>query len=342
MRATRSIAALALAAFSTLGLVAQTPTTYHMVKKIALDTDGGFDYLSIDQEARRLYVSHGNEVDVIDIDADTFVGKIAGLEGTHGIAIAPRSGHGFITSGRNAIVREFDLKTLATIADIPAPGGPDAILYEPKTDRVFAMGHRNGSITAIDAKSGAVLGQVVVGGALEFAATDRNGTFWVNAEDKNMVAKIDAATLKVISNTAIAGCEGPTGMDIDREHRLLFIGCGETANMAVVNADTSAVLSLQPIGKGTDATWYDPSAKLIINAVGGGMNVTRQESKDKYSVAQMFKTEGRTHTVAIDFKTHKVYTATGLAGPAPAPVDGKPAGRPTMLPGSAAVYVYQQ
>ncbi len=321
---------------------AQSAVNYHLVKKIPIESEGGWDYLNIDQGARRLYVSHGSEVDVVDIDADVVVGKITGMNRTHGIAVAPKYGHGFITSGGNSTVRMFDLKTLATVADIPAQGSPDGIVYEPKTERVFAFDHRGGVVTVIDAKSGTVAGTIDIGGQPEFPATDGNGTVWVNQEDKSVLVKIDATAMKVEKTWPDALCEGPTGMDIDRKYRLLFIGCGNE-KMAVVNADSGEVVTTLPIGVHVDATWFDPETKLIFNANRSSITVIQQQSKDKYSVLQTIATLGHANTLAIDFKTHRVFDSTSLYKAEPAPADaagGEAKPKESVVPGTAEVLVY--
>jgi hypothetical protein len=328
-------------ALSIAPAVAQKPVKYHLVKKIPIAAEGGWDYLNIDQHARRLYVSHGNEVDVVDIDTDKVVGIITGMNRSHGIAVAPKFNRGFITSGGNSTVRIFDLKTLATVADLPAAGSPDGILYEPKTERIFAFDHRGGIVTVIDAKDAKVAGTIEIGGMPEFPATDGHGTVWVNQEDKSTLVKIDAASMKVLKTYPDATCEGPTGMDLDRKNRRLFIGCGNE-KMAVVNADTGEVITTQPIGVHVDATWFDAGTGLIFNANRSSITVLHQDGKDKYRVVQKVDTEGHANTLAVDFKTHKVYAATSMYKTEPV-ADGAPAGtkpKDTVIPGTAAILVY--
>ncbi|MDP9038849.1 MAG: YncE family protein [Acidobacteriota bacterium] len=317
----------------------QGAVSYHMTKQIPVGREGGQDYLNIDQEGRRLYVSHGTTVEVVDIDKDVWVGTISGLNGVHGIAVAPKFGHGFITSGKTSTVRMFDLKTLATLADAPAAGTPDGVVYEPMTERVLAFDHRSGVVTAVDAKSGAVVGMLEIGGMPEFPATDGKGTVWVNQEDKSTLFKIDAKTMKVLGSWPVAPCEGPTGMDLDRANRRLFIGCGNE-RMAVVNADTGAVITTLPIGVHTDATWFDPGTKLIFNANRGTTTVIRQSGPDTYSVVQSWVPAGHANTLAIDFKTHRVFQASSLYESTPG-ADGA-AAKVSVVPGSFAVQVWAQ
>ena len=333
---------LALAA-SIAPASAQKPVKYHLVAKIPIAAEGDWDYLNIDQAARRLYVSHGNEVDVVDVATDKVVGIISGMNQTHGIAIAPGYNRGFITSGGNSSVRVFDLKTFATVVDLPAAGSPDGIVFEPKTERIFAFDHRGGVVTVIDAKTARVAGTLEIGGMPEFPVTNGNGIVWVNQEDRNTLVKIDAATMKVLNTYPGAPCEGPTSMDLDRRNRRLFIGCGNE-KMAVVNADTGAVITTQPIGIHVDATWFDAGTGLIFNANRSTVTVIHQDGKDKYSVVQTIDTEGHANTLAVDFKTHKFYTATSMYKTEPVP-QGAPAGtkpKDTVIPDTAAILVYAQ
>ena len=319
---------------------AQEATRYHLVNKVPIAADGGWDYLNLDQQTGRLYVTHGAEVDVLDTHTDTLVGTITGLVRSHGVAISP-FGRGFITSGGNSTVRVFDLKTLATIADLPAAGSPDGILYEAKTKQVFAFDHAHGIVTVIDAQTAKVAGTIDIGGQPEFPATDNNGTVWVNQEDKSILVKIDAASMKVLNTWSDAPCEGPTGMDLDRVNRRLFIGCGNE-KMAVVNADTGQVVTTLPIGIHVDATWFDPAAKLIFNANRSNVTIIRQLTPDTYTVVQTLATEGHSNTLALDFKTHKLYTANSLYRSEPLPPDAPGGAKPkeTVIPGSSAIFVY--
>ena len=290
---------------------AQT-TNYHLVKVTALDAEKGVDYLYFDEGSRRLYVSHGTSVLVVDVDAGKVVGKIEGMQRVHGIAIAP-DGHGFVTSGGNSTVRMFDTKTMATVADIPAAGGPDGIIYEASTKRVFAFDHKAGVMTVIDAKTGAIAGTAELGGQPEFPTTDGKGTVWVNQEDKSTLIKIDAKTMKAVASWKILPqCEGPTGMILDHKERRLYIGCGNE-KMVAVKADSGEVVAALPIGVHTDATHFDVEKKLIFNANRSNVTVVRVEGKDKYSVAQNYETLGRANTIAIDAKTHHVFAAGSLA-----------------------------
>jgi DNA-binding beta-propeller fold protein YncE len=311
---------------------------YHLLKKISLTGEGNWDYLAIDQNGRRLYVSHGAQVEVIDIDKDEPVGKITGMNGVHGIAIASKLNRGFITSGNTSTVKMFDLKTLESLADIPAGNGPDGVLFEPTTERVFAFNHRGGTLTVIDAKEGKAIGNIELGGQPEFPVTDGKGVIWVNNEDKSMLLKIDSKAMKIVERWPVAPCEAPASMDMDRKTRRLFIGCNNE-KMAVADADSGKIITTLPIGVHVDATAFDPASKLIFNANRGTVTIIHQDSPDKYSVVQTLEAAPRANTLALDAKTQKIYLSAAdyetVPGTAP---DAKPKQR--MIPNSFAVYVY--
>src|SRR5437667_4940117 len=248
MRIVRSLTLPFALFMAALASPAQPTVSYHLLKKIPVSGEGNWDYLAIDQAARRLYVSHGAQVEVIDIDSDMPVGKITGMNGVHGIAIAPELGRGFITSGNTSTVKMFDLKTLQSLADIPAGNGPDGVLFEPVTRRVFAFSHRGGTLTVIDAVAGKAIETIELGGQPEFPVTDGKGTVWVNNEDKSMLLKIDAKQMKVLERWPVAPCEAPASMALDQKNRRLFIGCNSKV-MAVADADSGKIITTLPIGE---------------------------------------------------------------------------------------------
>ena len=288
--------------------------SYQITKKIPITGQGSWDYLSVDEGARRLYVSHGTQVEVLDIDAGSVVGKIANTPGVHGIAIAPELGRGFVSNGQASTVTIFDLKTLKEIAQVPTGKKPDAIIYDPATSRVFAFNGGSNSATVIEAGTGKVAGTIDLGGGPEFAAADGNGYVFNNLEDESMVLKIDARKLTVEQRWRTAPCESPSSMAMDRPNRRLFIGCRSKV-MAVMNADTGQVIATLPIGDHVDATAFDPGTKLIFNSNGEGtVTVIQQESADKYSVLDTVKTVPRAKTMALDPKTHQLFLSTAEGG----------------------------
>lgn len=287
---------------------------YSVIKKIPIPGTGGWDYLTVDEAARRLYVSHGTLVEVIDIDALTVVGSIPKTPGVHGIAIAPESGRGFVSNGQANNVTVFDLKTLKAITDVPTGQKPDGIIYDPATSRVFAFNGGSNSVTAIDAATAKVAGTVDLGGGPEFAAADGKGYVFDNLEDESQVVKINARDLKVEQRWPTAPCASPSSMAMDRANRRLFLGCRSKV-MAVVDADSGKVITTVPIGDHVDATAFDTERKLIFNSNGEGtVTVIHQDGPDKYSVIETVKTAPRAKTMALDPKTHRLFLSTAENG----------------------------
>jgi DNA-binding beta-propeller fold protein YncE len=327
-----SLAALALAAAG---------PGYHVAKTYKLGGEGGWDYLTADGNARRLYISRGTHVIVLDVDSGKEVGDIPDTQGVHGIALAPDLGKGFTSNGREGTVTIFDIQTLKPIGEKVKVGeNPDAILYDPATKRIFTFNGRSQDSTAIDAVDGKVLGTIKLDGKPEFAASDAKGTVFVNIEDKSELTAIDPNKLEVKAKWPLAPCTEPSGLAIDRKHRRLFAGC-DNKMMAVVDADTGKVLATPAIGEGVDATAFDDDAGLAFASCGGEgvLTVVKQESPDKYSVAENVKTQRGARTMALNGKTHDVYTVTANFGPRPAATADNPHPRPPILPDSFVVLV---
>jgi len=298
----------------TLSAASAQSASYSVIKKIPIPGSGSWDYLTVDEGARRLYVSHGTQVEVLDIDSLAVVGSIPKTPGVHGIAIAPELGRGFVSNGQDSTVTVFDLKTVKPIADVATGQKPDAIIYDPATSRVFAFNGGSNSATAIDAAAGKVAGTVHLGGGPEFAAADGNGFVFDNLEDESLLLKINSRELKVEQRWPTAPCASPSSMAMDRANRRLFLGCRSKV-MAVVNADTGQVISTQPIGDHVDATAFDPQTKLIFNSNGEGtITVIHQDSPDQYSVVETVKTAARAKTMALDPKTHRLFLSTAENG----------------------------
>jgi DNA-binding beta-propeller fold protein YncE len=314
--------------------------SYHVIKKYALGGEGFWDYLTMDSEARRLYISHGTHVVVFDPDAGKVVGDIPNTEGVHGVALAPELGRGFTSNGRAGTVTVFDLKTLKEIQQVSTTGqNPDAILYDPASQRVFTFNGRSDNSTAIDAASGKVAGTIELGGRPEFATADGKGRVYANLEDKSEVVAIDSRALKLLSTWPLAPCESPSGMAIDREHRRLFIGC-HNQMMAVMDADNGKVVTTVPIGRGVDANRFDPGTQLAFSSNGDGtLTVVHEDSPDKATVVANVPTQRGARTMALDLKTHNLYLTTAEFGP-PAPRQpGQRFQRPTILPNSFTLLV---
>jgi YVTN family beta-propeller protein len=308
---TFSILVLSLSLFAA---AAEAADSYHIVKKIPIPGQGSWDYLTVDEAGRRLYVSHGNQVEVLDVDSGAIVGKIENTPGVHGIAIAPELGRGFVSNGQSSTVTIFDLKTLKTILEVPVGKKPDAIIYDPATSRVFAFNGDSNSATAIQAADGKVAGTVELGGGPEFAVADGSGYVYDNVEDASLVLKINSRTLKVEHRWPTGPCASPSSIAMDRANRRLFIGCRSKV-MAVINADTGQVITTLPIGDHVDATAFDSDSRLVFNSNGEGtITVIHQDGPDKYSVVENVKTLPKAKTMALDPKTHRLFLSTAEAG----------------------------
>jgi DNA-binding beta-propeller fold protein YncE len=313
---------------------------YKVVNTFKVGGDGGWDYLTADATARRLYISRATHVIVLDLDSGKTVGDIADTPGVHGIALAPELGRGFVSNGREGTVSIFDMKTLATTTSkVKVGDNPDAILYDPATKRVFTFNGRSQDSTAIDATNGTVLGTIKLDGKPEFAASDGKGGVFVNIEDKSELTAIDPAKLVVKQSWPLAPCKEPSGLSMDRKNRRLFVGC-DNKMMAVVDADTGKVLATPAIGDGVDATAFDDEAGLAFASCGEGvLTVVREESPDKFSVAENVPTQQGARTLAVDSKTHNVFVVTAKFAPPPAPTTDNPHPRRTITPDSFVVLV---
>lgn len=318
---------------------------YHVVKTYKIGGEGGWDYLLADANTHRLFISRGTHVIVLDTESGKTVGDIPDTPGVHGIALAPELGKGFTSNGRENTVTVFDLSTLKPNAEKIKVGGenPDAILYDPATKRVFTFNGRSHDATAIDATNGKVMGMIKLDGKPEFAASDAKGTVFVNIEDKSELTAIDANKLQVKTTWPLAPCQEPSGLAIDRKHRRLFSGC-DNKMMAVVDADSGKVLATPAIGEGVDAAAYDEGTGLAFASSGedGVLTVIKQDSPDKYSVAENVPTQKSARTMALDTKTHTVYTVAAQFGPRPAPTPQNPRGYPPVLPDSFVVLVVEK
>ncbi len=307
---------------------------YATVKKVQLGGGGGWDYLTCDSMARRLYISRGTHVMVVDADSYAVVGDIPGTEGVHGIALAPALHRGFTSNGRANTVTIFDLKTLKVLGTAPTGNGPDAIVYDPASQRVFTFNGHGGDATAIDAASGKPAGTIPLGGKPEFAVADGQGHVYNNLEDKSELLQIDSEKLTVTARWPLAPCEEPTGLAMDREHRRLFVGC-HNQMMAVVDADSGKVLATPAIGQGVDATAFDPGTQLAFSSNGDGtLTVVHELSPGEFIPFANVPTQRGARTMALDEKTHGVFLVTAEFGPPPAPTPEHPHARPQAIPGT--------
>jgi YVTN family beta-propeller protein len=305
------ITALALAGVTTFAAGVQAQDLYKFSKTIPIGGDSSWDYLSVDAAAHRLYVSHGTSLVVIDTQADKVIGEIADTPGVHGFAIAADLGRGFSSNGRENKVSIVDLKTLKTLQKVDAGMNPDAILYEPGKKEVYAFNGRSKSATVIDAQSGKVVATIPLEGKPETGQADpKAGKVYVNIEDQNSIKVIDTATHAVTATWPIAPGEAASGMAIDTDRHLLFIGCDNNL-MLMIDSTSGKVVYSVPVGAGVDATWFDPGTKLAFSSAGeaGATTIAHEDSPTLLKVVQTLKTTRGARTMALDPLTHTIYLA---------------------------------
>jgi DNA-binding beta-propeller fold protein YncE len=319
---------------------AQESPGYHLLKKFVLGGEGGWDLLTFDSAANRLYISRSTHVMVVDPESGAVVGDIANTPRVHGIALAPEFGKGFTTNGGDASVTIFDLKTLKTLGQVKVGQNPDAILYDPASKRIFTFNGGSKDTTAIDAKSGTVVGTLALGGRPELGVADEKGKIFVNLEDKSQVVAFDSRKLTVDATWPLAPGEEPTGIAIDRKHHRLFVVCANKL-MAVMNADNGKLVTTLPIGSGVDGAAFDPERQLAFSSNGEGtLTVVHEDSPDKFHVAENVATQRGARTIDLDQKTHRVFLVTAEFGPPPAPTAAQPRPRPSLVPGSFTLLVF--
>jgi YVTN family beta-propeller protein len=310
---------------------------YHLVKTIPVAGNEGWDYIAVDSDGRRVYVSHGSHVVVLDADTYAEVGNIPDTQGVHGIAIVAELGRGFTSNGRANTVTIFDTKTLKTLSTVKAGTNPDAIIYDADTKRIFTMNGSSKDTTAINAGDGSVAGTLALGGKPEFAVADGKGSIFVNIEDTSELVQFDSQNLKVLHRWPLAPCKEPSGMAADLKTRRLFLGC-DNKMMAVINADAGKVIATPAIGEGVDANAFDPDSSLAFASNGEGtLTVVHEDSPDKFTVVENVPTKKSARTMALDLKTHNIFLpAAEFDAPAPGERRGK------MKPGSFVVLVVSQ
>ena len=316
--------------------VAHAAEPYHLLKEIPAGGDGGWDYLSVDSAAQRLYVSHGTKVVVIDLAKDVVAGEITNTPGVHGLAPCPDLGLGVTSNGRENKASIVDLKTLQTLSKVTTGGNPDGMLYEPGQKEVYLFNGRGESATVIDPKTGKVVATIPLGGKPEFAAADvKAGLVFNNLEDKNELVAIDTKTHTVKNRWPIAPGEEASGLAFDEKNHRLFLGCGGSKTMVMMDSQSGKVLASVPIGDGVDANSFDPATMLAFASCSDGTVTIAKEDGDKLTVVQTLKTEKGSRTMVLDPATHKIYLA---AAKFDAPAEGQRRGK--MQPGSFKVLVY--
>ena len=344
MRSIRFRAALLLVGLlnASAGLCAGA-SSFKVAHRILLGGEGGWNALTMDAPAHRLFVTHGTRVQVVDVKTDSVVGEIPDAPGVHGVALAHDLDRGFTSNGRDSSVTVFDLKTLAVLGRLRlAAKNPDAIEYDPVSRRVFVFNGGSANAIAIDAGSDSILGSVPLNGKPEFAAADGRGRMYANLEDSSAVVAFDTRTLKVLGRWPLAPGEGPSGLAMDREHRRVFTGCSNQ-KLVVLDADGGRVVSVLPIGKNVDGVAFDSARQLVFSSNGDGtLTVIHEDGPDRYTVLENAPTQGGARTLALDETSGRVYVPTAEFGPPPSPTADRPHPRPSVKPGTFVVLVVNE
>ena len=321
-----------------LRCAASTPEIWTITHRIPIGGDGGWDYLIVQPETHRLFVSHAKQVVVIDLHTEKIVGSIPAA-GVHGIALAPELNLGFISNGADGTVTVFNLGTLQVESKLPVGAGPDAICYESMTKKVFVFNGKSKTASVIDTVQNKVVGEIPLGGRPEFAQGDGQGSVFDALEEEGQVLKIDAAKQTILARWTLPTGSEPSGMAIDPKDQRLFVGCGNKT-LAVMDCNSGKVIATLPIGAGVDACVYDPIGNRVFASCGDGtMTVIQQDSPDAYSLSATVQTEARARTMAFDATTGTAYLPDAKFGPMPPATAERPKPRPPILSSSLEVLV---
>jgi YVTN family beta-propeller protein len=312
----RNLAMLAAVLVLTAIAASAAPSSgYHVIKKVAVPGTGSWDYVTVDDANRRVYIAHATQVEVLDADTAEFVGTIPNTPGAHGVAVVLDLGRGFITAGKADSVIIFDLKTLKPLGEIKVGKKPDAIIYDPATKHLFVMNGESDSASVINPADGKVVGTIDLGGGPEFAAADGKGNVYINLEEKAETLHIDANSLKILHRWPLAPGKTATAMAFDPQNRRLFAGCRGGQLMVVLDADSGKTITTAPIGERVDAAAFDPATKLVFMSTGGGTtSVFHQDSVDKYTLVDTLTTNPGSKTMGLDPKTHHLFVPANLGG----------------------------
>jgi len=319
---------------------ARTTQPYKVIKTAKVGGDGGFDYVYADVAGRRLYIPRTGptpRVTVFNLDTLGPVGEIPNAN-ARGVAVDPKSNHGFCSSKP---VVMWDTKTLVTIKTIDVQGSPDGILFDPFNERVYVFSHSAPNATVINAKDGSVVGTIDLGGAPEQAVTDGKGHLYVDIEDKDNVAVVDAKTLKVTAHYGLSGKGGgPAGLAFDVKNHILFAACHDPATMVVLNAKDGKIITSLPIGSGVDGAVFNPATKEAFSSQGDGtLTVVQEKSPTSFVVTQNVQTQRSAKTLTLDSKTNQIYLIAAEFTPPPTPPPAGRRGRGQMVPDSFAIIV---
>ena len=327
--------------FALICAIALGDEVYHSVSEIPIGGEGGWDILTIDSTANRLYLSHATKVVVVDLGKNSVIGEITDTPGVHAFVAVRELQRGFSSNGKEAKASVVDLKTLQTTSKINTEPNPDAIVYEPKRHEVYVFNHTGNSCTVIDPKSASVITTIQLGGSPEFAAVDTAaGRIYCNIEDKSEVAVIDTSTHEVIARWPLAPGEEPSGIALDAGHHRLFAGC-HNKMMVMLDTESGKVVGSVPIGSGVDGCAFDDATQLAFASCGDGTTtIAREQAPNQLAVVQILKTERGARTMALDPETHRIYLPTAQFQPPPSPSPGSSPGRPSVVPNTLKLLVY--
>jgi YVTN family beta-propeller protein len=314
---------------------------YQFLSEIPIGGEGGWDILTIDPTANRLYLSHSTKVVVVDLSKNAVAGEVTDTPGVHAFVAVPEVQRGFSSNGKESKSSVVDLTTLKTVSKIDTGSNPDAVVYEPRHGEVYIFNHTGNSVTVINSKTATVSATIALGGTPEFAAVDQAaGRVYCNIEDKSEVAVIDADQHKVVARWSLAPGEGPSGIALDAAHHRLFSGC-HNKMMTMLDTETGKVIATVPIGAGVDGCAFDDSAQLAFASCGDGTTtIAKEQAPNKLSVIQVLKTERGARTMALDPKSHGIYLPTAQFAPGPSPSPGASPARPSIVPNTLKLLVY--
>jgi hypothetical protein len=340
-----SLPIVAFALLGTVALASPPGPGYHLIKKVSLGAAPGggeyFDYVTVDSAARRVYLSHGAEVKVLDADNFSVVGTISGLKRCHGVVVLPELGKGFITDGDAETVAVFDLKTLKITGEIKSSPDTDSITYDPASKLIFTFNGDSKNSTVIDPVKETVVKVIDMGGAVEQPVADGKGTLYDNNEEKSDVAVVDTHTFTIKARWPVAPAGTPVAMEMDREHRRLFSSGRKPQFLVMMDADNGKVVQSLPISSGVDANVFDPETGLLfVSTRVGKLHIFHEDSPDKLTEVETVNTEFGAKTMGLDPKTHNLFLATADFGAPPAPTKKNPHPERKAIPGTFRVLIY--
>ena len=327
--------------FALICAIALGDEVYHSVREIPIGGEGGWDILTVDRTANRLYLSQATKVVIVDLNTNSVTGEIADTPGVHAFVAVPEVQRGFSSNGKESKSSVVDLTTLKTTSKIDTGSNPDAVVYEPRHGEVYVFNHTGNSVTVINSKTATVSATIPLGGTPEFAAVDQAaGRVYCNIEDKSEVAVIDADKHEVVAHWSLSPGEGPSGIALDATHHRLFSGC-HNKMMVMLDTESGKVVGSVPIGSGVDGCAFDDATQLAFASCGDGTTtIAREQAPNKLAVVQILKTERGARTMALDPETHRIYLPTAQFQPPPSPGPGTSPGRPSVVPNTLKLLVY--